>query len=194
MFTKQIGNVTVHFEPLIIFLVVVMVVFVFIALSLSVRGKKIKRAFEFGEYDKVLKDGERLLKTYLNYAKRYKHRNTLAWIEYLHFSLAVSNLALMNWELFLNHINALSQYDDVKNFWLSLYHILQGDLDEASSYYDKIAQTEENATNISFLDCLIWFNQGEVDSAESKMKNIYPSLKHPILKNIANKLFDKNQF
>ena len=120
MFTKQIGNVTVHFEPLIIFLVVVMVVFVFIALSLSVRGKKIKRAFESGEYDKVLKDGERLLKTYLNYAKRSKHRNTLAWIEYLHFSLAVSNLALMNWKSFLNHINALSQYDDVKNFWLSL--------------------------------------------------------------------------
>lgn len=194
MFTKQIGNVTVHFEPLIIFLVVVMVVFVFIALSLSVRGKKIKRAFEFGEYDKVLKDGERLLKTYLNYAKKYKHRNTLAWIEYLHFSLAVSNLALMNWESFLNHINALSQYDDVKNFWLSLYHILQDNLDEASSYYDKIAQTEENATNISFLDGLIWFNQGEVDLAENKMKDIYPSLKHPVLKNIANKLFDKNQF
>lgn len=51
MFTKQIGYVTVHFEPLVIFLVVIMVVFVFIALSLSVRGKKIKRAFELGEYD-----------------------------------------------------------------------------------------------------------------------------------------------
>ena len=194
MFTKQIGNVIVHFEPLVIFLVVIMVVFVFIALSLSVRGKKIKRAFESGEYDKVLKDGERLLKTYLNYAKRYKHRNTLAWIEYLHFSLAVSNLALMNWESFLNHINALSQYDDVKNFWLSLYHILQNNLDEARSYYDKIAQTEENATNISYLDCLIWFNQGEVDLAENKMSDIQPSLKHPVLKNIANKLFDENQF
>ena len=69
MFTKQIGNVTVHFEPLIIFLAVVMAVAVFSALSLSVRGKKIKRAFELGGYDKVLKDGERLLKTYLNYAK-----------------------------------------------------------------------------------------------------------------------------
>ena len=194
MFTKQIGNVTVHFEPLIIFLVVVMVVFVFVALSLSVRGKKIKRSFESGEYDKVLKGGERLLKTYLNYAKRYKHRNTLAWIEYLHFSLAVSNLALMNWESFLNHINSLSQYDDVKNFWLSLYHIYQDNLDEALSYYDKIAQTEENTTNISFLDCLICFNQGDVDLAENKMKDIYPSLKHPVLKNIATKLFDKNQF
>ena len=70
MFTKQIGNVTVHFEPLVIFLVVIMVVFVFIALSLSVRGKKIKRAFELGEYDKVLKDGERLLKTYLKLCKK----------------------------------------------------------------------------------------------------------------------------
>ena len=45
MFTKQIGNVIVHFEPLVIFLVVIMVVFVFIALSLSVRGKKDKKSF-----------------------------------------------------------------------------------------------------------------------------------------------------
>ena len=194
MFTKQIGNVTVHFEPLIAFLVVVMVVFVFIALSLSIRGKKIRRAFECGEYDKVLKDGERLLRTYLNYAKRYKHRNTIAWIEYLHFSLAISNLALMNWEPFLNHINALSQHNDVTSFWLSLYYILQDNLDEARSYYNKIAQTEENATNISFLDCLIWFNKGDVDLAKNKMKDTYPLLKHPVLKDIANKLFSKNQF
>ncbi len=194
MFTKQIGNVTVHFEPLIIFLAVVMAVAVFSALSLSVRGKKIKRAFELGEYDKVLKDGERLLKTYLNYAKRYKHRNTIAWIEYLHFSLAVSNLALMNWEPFLNHINALSQHNDVKSFWLSLYYILQNNLEEASSYHDMIAQTEENATNISFLDCLIWYNKGDVDLAKNKMKGIYPLLKYPVLKDIANKFFAKNQF
>ena len=194
MFTKQIGNITVHFEHLIIFLVVVMIVYVLIALSLSIRGKKVKKAFESGEYDKVLKDGARLLKTYLNYAKRYKHRNTLAWIDYLHFSLAVSNFAIMNWESFLNHINFLSQYDDVKNFWLSLYYIFQGDLNEAHSYYDKISQTKKNTTNISFLDCLICFNRGDVDLAKDKMKDIYPDLKHPVLKNIADKLFDKDQF
>lgn len=194
MFTKQIGNVTVHFEPLIIFLVVVMIGYVLIALSLNIRGKKVKKAFESGEYNKVLEDGARLLKTYLSYAKRYKHRNTLAWIEYLHFSLSVSNFAIMNWDAFLNHINSLSQYDEVKNFWLSLYYIFQGDLNEARSYYDKISQAKENTTNISFLDCLIRFNQGEVDLAKNKMKDIYPNLKHPVLKNIADKFFDKNQF
>lgn len=46
MFTKQIGNVTVHFDPLIIFLAVVMAVAVFSALSLSVRGKKIKKLLD----------------------------------------------------------------------------------------------------------------------------------------------------
>ena len=194
MFTKQIGNVTVHFEPLIIFLVIVIAICFLIALSLYIRGKKVKKSFESGAYDKVIIDGERLLKTYQKYAKRNKHKNTIMWIEYLHFSLAVSYFSTMNWDSFLSHINSMSQYGDVNNFWLSLYFIYRGDLNEAQTYYDNIAQSEENATNISYLDCLICYNQGEVDLAKAKMKDIYAKLKHPVLKNIADNFFDKDQF
>ena len=64
MFTKQIGTVTVHFEPLIIFLVTIMIVYFLIALSLNIRGKKIRKSFDAGKYTTVLIDGDKLLKTY----------------------------------------------------------------------------------------------------------------------------------
>ena len=192
MLIKQIGNVIVNFEPIIIFFVIIMIVYFLIALSLNIRGKKVRKFFEAGAYDKVLIDGERLLKTYQKYAKRYKHKNTIAWIEYLHFSLAVSNFSTMNWNCFLNHINSMLQYGDVKNFWLSLYYICQNNLNEAQTYYDNITQTEENATNISYLDCLICYNKGDVDLSKAKMQEVYKKLKHPILKHIVDKLFDKD--
>ena len=73
MFTTQIGNVTVHFELLIIVFIITMIVYFMLALSLIIRGMKIRKSFEVGAYDKVLKDGEKLLKTYQKFAKRYKH-------------------------------------------------------------------------------------------------------------------------
>ena len=138
MFTKQIGNVIVDFGPLITVLVIVIIICLLIALPLIIQGRKIKKYFDTGKYNKVLINGEKLLKIYQRFAKRSKHKITIAWIDYLHFSLAVSNFSAMNWDCFLNHINSLSQYSDVKNFWLSLYYICNDDLDEAIIYYDKI--------------------------------------------------------
>ena len=192
MFTTQIGNVTVHFELLIIVFIITMIVYFMLALSLIIRGMKIRKSFEVGAYDKVLKDGEKLLKTYQKFAKRYKHKNTIAWIEYLQFSLAVSNFSIMNWDGFLSHINSMSQYDDTKNFWLSLYYIYQDNLNDAQTYYDNIARNEENTTGISYLECLICYKQGDIDLAKTKMKDIYPKLKYPVLKQIADQMFYKN--
>lgn len=189
MLTKQIGNVTVNFEPLIIFLVIIMVIYSIIALYLNIQGRKIRKSFDAGEYNKVLKDGGKLLKIYQKFAKRYKHKNTVAWIEYLNFCLAVSNFSAMNWDCFLSHINSISQYSDIKNFWLSLYYIYHNNLDKAQMYYDSIARAEENTTNISYLDCLVYYKQGKTYLAQSKMKDIYMKLKHPVLKQIVEKMF-----
>lgn len=189
----RIGNTTIYFGPLIAFLVVIIVVYFISGLSLNISGRKVKKSFETGAYNKVIKDGERLLKKYQKLAQRYKHKNTIAWIESLHFVLAVSYFSTMDWDLFLNHINSMSQYGDTKNFWLSLYYIYHDSLDKAQLYYDNIAKTAENATNISYLDCLICYKRGNVDSAKTKMNDIYSKLKHPILKHISDELFYKNQ-
>ena len=110
----------------------------------------------------------------------------------LMISLAVSNFSIMNWDGFLSHINSMSQYDDTKNFWLSLYYIYQDNLNEAQTYYDNIARNEENTTGISYLECLICYKQGDIDLAKTKMKDIYPKLKYPVLKQIADQMFYKN--
>lgn len=191
----KIGNVTIDFVPFIVCVAIIIIVSLVFRLYLLFHMRKVRKSFEAGAYDKAITDGERFLKTYKNIDKSYKHKYKymIDEIEYLDFALAVSNFALMNWDCFLSHINSMSQYSDIKNFWLSLYYICQDNLDEAQTYYDNIAQTEANATNLSYLDSMICYKHGDVDSAKAKMECIYSELKHPILRDLADKSFYKNQ-
>lgn len=188
MITKQLGNTTIHFEPLIIVIVVAMVVYLIIALSVIYRGKKVNNAFQSGDYDEVLINGEKLLKTYQGYAKRYKHRNTLSWIESLHFMLAVSYFSVENYEQFLYHINAMSQNCDIKEFWLSLYYLRQGDFDSFNSHYANIKVSGETLLNRTYLESIKLYMQGEYDLAKTNIIGVYKGLKHPILIQIADEV------
>ena len=188
MFTKQIGNVTVHFEPLIIVIVIALIAYLIIALLLMHRGKKVTKAFESGLYDAVLIDGEKLLKTYQRYAKRYKHRNTLSWIEYLHFAMAVSHFSVQNYEQFLYHINAFNQNCDIKEFWLSLYYFRQKDFDSFQSHFGNIKVSYDTLQNRTYLESIKLYMQGEYDIAISKMNGIYENLNLPVLKQIADEV------
>ena len=188
MFTKQIGNVVVHFEPLIIVIVATLISYLIIALLLMYRGKKVKKSFESGNYNIVLINGEKLLKTYQRYAKRYKHRNTISWIEYLHFAMAVSHFSVKNDEQFLYHINALDQNQDIQAFWLSLYYLRQDNLDSFQSHYANIKVSEETLLNRTYLESMKLYTQHEYDLAKTKMNEIYANLKLPILKQLADEV------
>ena len=190
MFTRQIGNVIVHFEPLIIVVVAILIVYFVLALLLRYRGKKITESFQDGNYEVVLKEGIKLLKTYQRYAKRYKRkpRNIMAWIEYLNFALAVSNFSVKNYDQFLYHISALTQNQDIKEFWLSLYCLRQDDIDGFQSHYENIKVTEETLINRTYLESIKLYTQAEYDLAKTKMSEIYSDLKHPILMKIADKI------
>ena len=186
MLAKQIGNVTIHFEPLITVLIVTVIVYGIIALLLTYRGKKITKSFESGDYDNVLVDGDKLLKTYQRYAKRYKHKNTLAWIEYLNFAIAVSHFSQKNYELFFNYINALKKNDNVKEFWLSLYYLQQNDLENAKLCYSKIDDSDDTRFNRTYLEGMMLYIQSDYDSAKSKMSEIYTDIRYPILRQMAD--------
>lgn len=188
MLAKQIGNVTVHFEPLIVVLITALVLYCGIALLLKYRGKKITKSFESGNYDSILIEGEKLLKIYQRYAKRYTHKNTLAWIEYLNFVMAVSHFSKKNYESFFNHINALTQNNNIKQFWLSLYYLQINDLDNANVHYAKIMEGDDTLSNRTYLESMILYVQGDYDLAKRKMLDIYDDLKHPILKQIADEV------
>ena len=175
MFTRQIGNVIVHFEPLIIVVVAILIVYFVLALLLRYRGKKITESFQDGNYEVVLKEGIKLLKTYQRYAKRYKRkpRNIMAWIEYLNFALAVSNFSVKNYDQFLYHISALTQNQDIIEFWLSLYCLRQDDIDGFQSHYENIKVTEETLINRTYLESIKLYTQAEYDLAKTKMSEIY---------------------
>lgn len=152
------------------------------------QGKNISKAFNLGEYDKVIVDGKRMLSVYRRYAKIYAHRNTTSWIEYLNFALAVSYFSKSNNELFLEHINALSQYQDIKEFWLALFYLQQNDLDVARMHYNSIDCCEKTQVNRIFLESVLMHKQGECETAKEKLKGIYTELKHPVLKQIADEI------
>ena len=187
-----IGNTTIYFWPLIVTLVIAVIASFLFTLYLSLRVRKVRKSFEAGVYDKTIIDGEQLLKTYQKLDKRYKHRYKymVNGIENLHFVLAVSYFSAMNWECFLSHINSLSLYPDVKNFWLSLYYIFQDNLDEAQLYYEKISRIDKNKTSFSYLESLICYKQGKYDLAKSKMDSIYMNLTTPLLKHLADQLHE----
>lgn len=188
MFTKQFGNVIVHFQPLIIVIVATLIACLIIALLVMYRGKKVNESFQSGNYDSVLIDGEKLLKTYQGYAKRYKHKNTLLWIEYLHFVLAVSYFSVKNYEQFLYHINSFNQNLDIKEFWLSLYYLRQNDLDSFQSHYANIKVSDETVINRTYLESIKLYMQDKYDLAKTQIIGIYADLKHPILKQIADEV------
>ena len=188
MFTKQFGNVIVHFEPLIIVIVATLIACLIIALLVMYRGKKVNESFQSGNYDSVLINGEKLLKTYQGYAKRYKHKNTLSWIESLHFMLAVSYFSVKNYEQFLYHINSLNQNLDIKAFWLSLYYLRQNDLDSFQSHYANIKVSDETVINRTYLESIKLYMQDKYDLAKTQIIGIYADLKHPILKQIADEV------
>lgn len=188
MFTKQFGNVIVHFEPLIIVIVATLIACLIIALLVMYRGKKVNESFQSGNYDSVLINGEKLLKTYQGYAKTYKHKNTLSWIESLHFMLAISYFSVKNYEQFLYHINSLNQNLDIKAFWLSLYYLRQNDLDSFQSHYANIKVSDETVINRTYLESIKLYMQDKYDLAKTQIIGIYADLKHPILKQIADEV------
>ena len=188
MLVKQIGNVNVHFGPLIVVIVIALVAMFIRAIFLGHKGKRVIELFKSGEYSRVIVDASQLLKVYQSYAKRAKLKNTSQWIEFLNFALAVSYFSEGNHDHFLKHIRALEQDNNVKAFWLSLFYLQQADFDNAKIYYDEIEIGEKTHVNIAFLDSYLHYKNGDFATSQEKMTAIYKSLNHPILKQIADEV------
>lgn len=188
MFTKQISGVEFHFGPLIIYIVVILAFMVISAISFSCRRKRVAKCFDSGDYDKVLIYGNKLLKKCQKYSKRYKHKTTMAWIEYLHVVLAISYFSVKNFDEFLIHINALSQYDNVKECWLSLYYLYKNDFDNAELHYNKISESDETRINRAYIEGFKQYKQGEYDLAKETIGSIYMDIKQPVLRHIADEI------
>lgn len=189
MLAKQIGNVTIHWkEPLIIIVIAFAIECLILLILLTYRQKKVVKSFQNGCYGEVIVVGKKLLKLYQKSAKIHKHRNTEAGMEYLNFVMAVSYFSVKDYEQFLYHIHALTQKDDIKEFWLSLYYLRQNDFDSAQSHYANIEENDETQLNRTYLESMKHYAQGEYDLAKTKMMEIYTDLTFPVLKQIADEV------
>ena len=157
MLTKQVGNVEVHFGPLIIVAVGTLLYLLSLALLLILRWNKMTKAFIIGDYRSALVIGKKLLRTSEKSNKRKKPKKTRPFDEQLHFVLAVSHFSEKNYEQFLHHINALTQYRDVKEFWLSLYYLCQNDLDNAKLYYASISKSNDTLSSRTYLESMMLY-------------------------------------
>lgn len=194
MFTKTIGNTTIHFGPLIIFAMLlgtILLLQVIRSIVLEQKFKKIIKYMSSGNYSDIPQIGESLLSKYLNYTNRIKTRTLLSKIEYLNFALAVSYFALSNDERFLNKIHKLNQSPDVKEFWLSLYFLQKEDFEEFKAHSNQITCSDETYINRTYLNAYCSFKQHQKNLAYESMSLIFDSLKHPILKDLAKSVLSQ---
>ena len=191
MFTKEFEKVTVHFGPLIIWIGLILMIFLIQlvrSINLESKFKKVSNSLMDGKYNDIIEVGKRLLYSYQKYNKRLSTAAIISKIEYLNFALAISHFAMNNDEEFLKHINDLTQNHDIKEFWLALYYLQKEDFENAEEHYAKISITEEPSTNITYLDSIKLYKQGECDSAKAKVTEIYGNLKHVVLKQFADEV------
>ena len=195
MFTKTIGNTTIHFGPLIIFgilLGTILLIQVIRSIVLEHKFKILVNYLQNGDYGRIVQLGESLLNEYGNHAKRIKTKALLSKIEYLNFALAVSYFALSNDEGFLSKIYTLDQSPDIKEFWLSLYFLQKNDFEEFKVHFEQITCSEETYNNRTYLNAYRFFKQNQNDLACESMSMVFDSLKHPILKDIAKSILDQS--
>lgn len=191
MLLKTVGNVTFHFEPLIIFgilIAIILLVQIIRSIILEVKFRKVCKNLMVGRYDATIELGTNLLYSYQKYNARLSTKQITARIEYLNFSLAVSHFAKSDDAKFLSYINALVTSSDTKEFWLTLYYLQNKDFENAQTHYDRIARDESTYVNRSFLDAFRAYSTQEIEIAKRKMAEVVDQLKHPILKQIADKM------
>ncbi len=190
--TITIGNTTIHFAPLIVFMVVACVAFIFYISILAIRNRQLNKAFMSGKYSEAVKIGTGLFKIYSIYSKRTAPKKAKLSLENLNYILAVSYYSTSEDELFLKHINSLLQYKNTKEFWLTLYYIQHNEVEIAKEHFEAITLNTETQTNITFLESAFLNLQGDVDNAKNKMSTIYDKLNLPVLKEFANGILNSN--
>ena len=191
MFSKTVGTVTFHFEPLLIFGgLILLILFAHLIRSIvtELGFWDITKKLVTGDYDGIIKSGEKLLQMYQKYNARLSTRQIISKIEYLNFSLAISYFARSDDDQFLSHINEMNSSFDIKEFWLSLFYLRKNDFETASAHYVQIASDDSTQVYKTFLSSFEAYKQGDIDTAKSKIIGVIDQLKHPILKQIADSI------
>lgn len=183
----QIGTVTVHLLPLIIYAGILFALFLCLILA-KARAREIPKLFLAEKYSEVIKKAPALLKRYERFNKKFPSDKLTFSIESLHLLVAISCFAMAENKHFLEHIHCVAKNTDVKEMWLSLFYWQQDDLEQAKTHYDQISCNEVMQLSKRFLQAMFLYKQNEQKAAKEAMRDIYPQLKQPLLKKLAREI------
>ena len=189
MLSTQVGDVTVSIVlwPAIILIVAL---FALRTIELIVLRKSFIRATLSGNYNKVIKKGKRLLK-YIRPTANRGYSFSVQEMNSLLLNVAVAYLATSDKEQFREHITAMNQLEDPKEFWLAIFWLREGDMDAAELHYNNIdCYNEETKTSRIYFESLRDYRQGDCEAAKEKMQSIYQNLHYPLLKSYADEILN----
>ena len=141
-----------------------------------------------GNYQKILNQAVKQKKQYENmlFLKNNNIKNTY---DSLSVVIATSALANHNDEIFLKHINDICYENNLyfKYMWLSVYHLLQSNFDEADESYRMMCQfPQASAVSRLAVEGLLAYQKGSIEEAQNKLNQWLSAddPQNPVLKEI----------
>lgn len=185
MLSFEIGNTTVHFAPLLIFILIILPAIVL--LTVFVKTKQInsmKKLCQSEDYQKSIFLANKLIKYYTRSYKLYRVKRTKLEIEAFHVWLAISYLGLSKYDMFWEHINKVEQQQNLKYCWIATYYVLQNDIEQVKLYKEKIEPTEEMKNTLAFLTGVVLCEEGKVSEGKEILSETLPNLNFELTKQI----------
>ena len=185
MLSFEIGNTTVHFAPLLIFILIILPAIVL--LTVFVKTKQInsmKKLCQSEDYQKSIFLANKLIKYYTRSYKLYRVKRTKLEIEAFHVWLAISYLGLSKNDMFWEHINKVEQQQNLKYCWIATYYVLQNDIEQVKLYKEKIEPTEEMKNTLAFLTGVVLCEEGKVSEGKEILSETLPNLNFELTKQI----------
>lgn len=177
------------FMLVLIFLLIAIVTFAVANIIAKSSYLKLRQKCLFGDYDFVISKGPKLITWYSFVSKMLPLSNARKIIDALNIFLAISFLSKDNSEKFLYYINRVNKTVDHKEFWISIYYLLQKNVKLAEDHYKNLCESKTPQEDmICFLDAMFLYETGNPEQAREKMNMVHSKLNYKFTQEIAHKI------
>lgn len=174
---------------LVSFLLIVFIAFAIANIIAKSSYLKLRQKCLYGDYDFVISKGPKLVTWYSFVSKMLPLSNARKIIDALNIFLAISFLSKDNSEKFLYYINRVNKNVDHKEFWISIYYLLQKNVKLAEDHYKNLCESKTPQEDmICFLDAMFLYETGNPEQAREKMNMVHSKLNYKFTQEIAHKI------
>lgn len=177
------------FMLVLIFLLIAIVTFAVANIIAKSSYLKLRQKCLFGDYDFVISKGPKLITWYSFVLKMLPLSNTKKIIDNLNIFLAISFLSRDNSEKFFYYINRVNKKVDHKEFWISIYYLLQQNVKLAEVHYKNLCESKTPQEDmICFIDAMFLYETGNPEQAREKINMVHTKLNYKFTQEIAQKI------